>query len=211
MSDFLNKNSVLVLNSLYQPIGTISPKKALIALNSMSNEDGFAAKAIDIQYAKNEDGSFDLENVVTFQAYSFEEWLMVDFRNGIDQAIHSTKMAIRCPTVIMTNYSKMPMRKFRPTKALLYDMQKGICGYSGKKMSMKAMNIEHKQPKSKGGKDTFQNLMLVDTKINHARGNKPLAEVGLKPLFQHKEPQPLPAAYAIKSAVHPDWNYFISK
>ena len=54
MSDFLNKNSVLVLNSLYQPIGTISPKKALIALNSMSNEDGFAAKAIDIQYAKNE-------------------------------------------------------------------------------------------------------------------------------------------------------------
>jgi len=103
------------------------------------------------------------------------------------------------------------MRKFRPTKSLLYDMQKGICGYSGKKMSMKHMNIEHKQPKSLGGRDTFPNLMLVDTQINHARGNKPLEQVGLKPLFTHKEPQPLPVAYVIKSAVHPDWNYFIAK
>jgi len=211
MTDFLNKNSVLVLNSLYQPIGTISPKKALIALNSMSEGEEYAAKSIDIQYVKKEDGTFDLESVDTFFAYTFEEWLMVDFRDGLDQAIHSAKMAVRIPTVIMTNYSKMPMRKFRPTKSILYEMQKGICGYSGKKMSMKAMNIEHKQAKSHGGKDTFPNLMLVDTKINHARGNKPLEQVGLKPLFNHREPQALPVAYAIKSAIHPDWNYFISK
>src|SRR5882724_635061 len=110
MTDFLNKNSVLVLNSLYQPIGTISPKKALIALNSMSEGEEYAAKSIDIQYVKKEDGTFDLESVDTFFAYTFEEWLMVDFRDGLDQAIHSAKMAVRIPTVIMTNYSKMPMR-----------------------------------------------------------------------------------------------------
>ena len=202
---------MLVLNSLYQPIGTISPKKALIALNSMSEGEEYAAKAIDIIYTKKEDRSFDLEKVETFHAYNFEEWLMVDFREGLDTAVHTSKMQVRCPTVIITNYSKMPMRKFRPTKSLLYELQKGICGYSGKKMSMKQMNIEHKQAKSHGGNDTFPNLMLVDTKINHARGNKPLEQVGLKPLFNHKEPQSLPVAYVIKSAVHPDWNYFIAK
>ena len=210
MKELLDKPTVLVLNSLYQAIGITSPKKALIAMNSVS-DGGFAAKAIDIQYAKKADGSFDLENVETFQAYQFEEWLMVDFREGLDQGIHTSKMAVRVPTIIMTNYSKMPMRKFRATKSLLYEMQKGICGYSGKKMSMKQMNIEHKVPRSHGGRDTFENLMAVDAKINHARGNKPLEQVGLKPLFHHKEPKPLPAAYVIKSAVHPDWNYFISK
>ena len=209
--DFLNKNSVLVLNSGFQVIGTISPKKALIALNSSTNEDGYAAKAIDIVYAKLPDGRFDLDNVETFHAYNFEEWLMADFREGLDTAVHTSKIQVRCPTVIVTNYSKMPMRKFRPTKSLLYELQKGICGYSGKKMSMKQMNIEHKHAKSHGGKDTFPNLMLVDSKINHARGNKPLEQVGLKPIFHHNEPKPLPVAYAIKSAVHPDWNYFISK
>jgi len=211
MSEFMNRNSVLVLNALYQPIGTVSPKKALVALNSTIDGNQYSSKAIDIIYAKNPDGTFDLENVITFQNYNFEEWLMVDFREGLDQIVHTSRLQIRCPTIIMTNYSKMPMRKFRATKTLLYEMQKGICGYSGKKMPMKAMSIEHKRPKSKGGGETFQNLMVVDKDINSRRGNKPLKEVGLKALFNHREPQPLPVAYAIKSAVHPDWNYFIAK
>ncbi len=210
MSDYLNKSSVLVLNSLYQAIGTITPKKALVALNSMS-DGGYAAKSIDIEYERNEDGSFDLEKVRTFTPYGFDEWMLVDFRDGLDRAIHTSKLSIRIPTVIMTNYSKMPMRRFRATKSVLYEMQKGICGYSGKKLSLKQMNIEHKVPKSHGGRDNFENLMAVDKDINHARGNKPLEEVGLKPLFHHKTPKPIPAAYAIKSALHPDWAYFIGK
>lgn len=210
MTEFLDKPTVLVLNSLYQAIGVTSPKKAIIAMNSASGDE-YAAKAIDVIYPIGVDGLFDLENGKIGPAYNFEEWMMTDFRDGLDREIHTSKLVVRCPTIIITNYSKMPMRKFRPTKALLYEMQKGICGYSGKPMSMKQMNIEHKQAKSHGGKDTFENLMLVDSKINHARGNKPLKEVGLKPLFKHNEPRPLPAAYAIKSAVHPDWNYFIAK
>jgi 5-methylcytosine-specific restriction endonuclease McrA len=206
----LNKNTVLVLNALYQAIGTISPKKALIAMNSIS-DGGYAAKAIDIIYPKFEDGRFDLENGVVGPAYTFEEWLMADFREGLDKAIHTSKMAVRLPTVIMTNYSKMPMRRFRATKTLLYELQKGVCGYSNKKLPMKQMNIEHKIPKSHGGRDTFENLMAVDAKINHARGNKPLEQLGLKPLFNHREPKPIPASYAIKTVVHPDWAHFISK
>jgi 5-methylcytosine-specific restriction endonuclease McrA len=211
MTSILHQNRVLVLNALYQPIGTLSIQKALVAMNSEAGDGTKAAKAIDIQYEKQEDGSFNLEKVKSFQAYSFEEWLMVDFRDGLDLVISTPKMKVRAPSILITSYSKMPMRKIRPTKSVLYEKQKGICGYSGKKMSMKQMNIKHKHAKSHGGKDTFQNLMLVDSKINHARGNKPLEQVGLKPLFTHKEPQPLPVAYVIKSAVHPDWNYFIAK
>jgi len=207
MTELLNQASVLVLNSATYPIGRISPKKALIALNSAAEN----VKVIDVIYSKKEDGSFDLEAVEAWYPYTFSEWLMVDFREGLDRWIKTTKMAVRCPTVIMTSYSKMPMRKFHPTKSLLYEMQKGICGYSGKKMSMKQMNIEHKQARSKGGKNTFANLMLVDQKINSARGDKPLESLGLKPLFNHNEPRPIPAAYAIKSVIHPDWNCFIPK
>ena len=207
----LNKNSVLVLNSCYQPIGQLSVKKALIAMNSVSEDDRCAAKSIDIQYGKNEDGSFNFYDVKTFNCYTFEEWLMVEIREGLDKVINTSKIKVRCPTVLITNYSKMPMRKFRPTKTLLYQLQKGICAYSGKQMSMKAMNIEHKQARSHGGKDTFENLVVVDSKINHARGNKPLEEMGLRSIFSHKEPRPLPVAYAIKESVHPDWNYWLRK
>lgn len=211
MSDFMDKSSVLVLNSIYQPIGTVTPKRALLALSSGIDEGKYSAKAIDVIYANKSDGSFDLENVLTFATYSFDEWLMVDFREGLDKAVHTSRLKIRCPTVIITSYSKMPMRRLRPTKTLLYEIQKGICGYSGKKMSIKQMNIEHKHPRSLGGKETFQNLMVVDKEINNKRGNKPLEELGLKPLFNHNEPKPTPIAYVIKNAIHPDWTYFMLK
>ncbi len=188
----------------------ISPKKALVAMSSTSVQDSYAAKAIDIQYSKKENGSWNFENVIGFRVCSFEEWVSVPFREGLDHAIHSAKLTLRCPTVITTtNYSKMPMRRFRPTKSLLYSMQDGRCAYSGKKMSIKAMNLEHRQPKSRGGKSTFQNLIVVDSKINSARGNKSLKEVGLRSLFNHKEPMPIPVAYTIKDIIHPDWSQWI--
>lgn len=210
MSDFLNKSSVLVLNSLYQCIGTLSPKKALVALNSQSDQSNIVAKVIDVVYKKNDDGTFDLNQLEYWRPIEFSEWVTLEPRPEIDQTINTPKIKIRIPTVIVTNYNKMPMRKFRATKSLLYEIQKGVCGYSGKKISIKKGNIEHKQPKSKGGKDTFENLMFVDAEINSKRGNKPLDEVGLRPLFNHKTPKPMPVHYTIKQAFHPDWKWFVN-
>lgn len=214
MTDFLNKNSVLVLNSYCQAIGTLSPKKALIALNSTSDHFMSVAKAVDVLYDKDTDGKWILPPVgsaLNFQPYSFEEWLMVDFREGIDSWVHTSKTKIRVPTVIMTNYSGIPKRRLRPTKTMLYKMQGGKCGYSGKHIPFKKGNIEHKRAKSHGGRDTFENLMFVDEEINSARGNKPLKDMGLKPLFNHKTPAPIPVAFTIENVGHVDWLYFLNK
>lgn len=209
MSDFLNRHTVLVLNALYQCIGTVTPKKALVALNSTSEQNNIAAKVIDVIYKIDENGILNLNELDHWRALSFDEWLAVNPRDRIDNVIHTQRLQLRCPTVIVTNYSKMPMKRFRVTKGLLYEMQRGICGYSGEKIPIKRGNLEHKKPKSHGGKDTFENLMFVKTEINNKRGNKPLAELGLKPLFSHKEPKPLPAHYSIRHLAHPDWKWFV--
>jgi hypothetical protein len=209
--DYLNKSSVLVLNKGYQCIGTLSPKKALVALNSQSNDYTITAKAIDVVYKKNEDGSLNLNELDYYQALDFEEWLMVEPRVGIDNVVRTSKLTIRCPSVIVTNYGKIPKKRFRPTKMYFYEKQDGRCGYSGKKIPFKRGNLEHKQAKSHGGKDTFENLMFVDAEINSKRGNKPLEELGLKPLFNHKEPLPMPVALTIKHLGHPDWFWFLAQ
>lgn len=209
MSDFLNKHTVLVLNSLFQCIGTITPKKALIALNSSSEQNHIVARSIDVIYKKNEDGSLNTNELDYWQPLNFEEWLMVEPRSGIDEIVHSQRFNLRSPTVIVTNYSKMPMRKFRVSKSLLYQMQDGRCGYTNEKISIKKGNIEHKTPRSKNGKDTFENLMFVKEEINSKRGNRELSELGLVPLFHHKTPKPVPAHYTIKSCAHPDWKWFV--
>jgi 5-methylcytosine-specific restriction endonuclease McrA len=208
MADWLNRYSVLRLNRAWQVLGVTTPKDAIIAL--CSNRDGAPpAKVLDVIYHRNDDGSYDLTTTPDIIPLDFDQWPTVSIREGLDHVIHSSRMAIRSPTVIVTNYDKMPMRKLRPTKSVLLEMQKGICGYTNRPLSPKQANIEHKLPRSKGGRDTFENLMVVDKKVNCERGNMPLEQFKYKPLFNHKEPKPMPVAYTIKTVAHPDWKWFI--
>lgn len=214
-NNFLNKNNVLVLNALYIPIGITSVQKAIISMCSEGTEQ--SARSIDVTYAKLPDGKLNLDKVETFCAYSFQEWLMVDFREGLDTAIHTSKIQLRCPTVLITSYAKIPMKKFRPTKQVLFGLQKGktpntaLCGYSLKELPFSQLNIEHKIARSHGGKNSWENLMLVNKKINSERGNKNLAEVGLQAHFHHREPRPIPVSYTIKHVAHNDWLTFLNK
>lgn len=209
MTDFLNKSSVLVLNSLFQCIGTVSPKQAMISLNSSYDQITPASRVIDVIYKKDENGKLNPNELDYWQVLTFEEWTLVEPRDGIDRIIRTANLCLRCPTVILTNYTKVPMKRLRPTKDLLYRMQNGRCAYSNEKTPIKKLNFEHLTPKSFGGKDTFENLLLVKPEINSRRGNRDLKELGLVPLFNHKSPKPIPVSYTIKNCVHFDWRWFI--
>ena len=211
MSDFLNRHTVLVLNSMFWPIGILTPKKALITLNSSFDGISIAAKAIDVVYKKNKDGSFNTNELDYWVPLTFEEWLLIEPRKNIDETIHTAKLSLRSPSVIVTSYAKIPMRRFRPTKNKLMEMQNNRCGYTNELLTNSSASLEHKTPRSFGGKDTFENLMVVKKEINHRRGNRPLEEVGLKPLFSHREPKPIPASHTIKKIMHPDWYWFLLK
>jgi 5-methylcytosine-specific restriction endonuclease McrA len=205
MAHFLKTYSVLVLNSLYQSIGTTTPQKSLVGLSSSGS------KVIDVVYKKDANGDLILDELDYWQPLTLEEWLEVGLRpNNIDRGIHSCRLTVRAPTVIVTSHSKMVFRRFRPTKQKLYEMQDGRCGYTNEPISFKRANIEHKIPKSHGGRDTFDNLMIVEAEINSKRGNRPLDELGLRPIFHHREPQPVPVCHIIKKLGHNDWRWFIN-
>ena len=195
---------MLVLNALYQPIGLTFPQKSIISLSDSS------CQVIDVIYKQNPDGSLNTEELDYWRPVFLDEWLGLDIRPDIDNVIHSAKLSVRCPTVMVVSHDKPVFKRFRPTKAVLYEKQGGRCGYSLKKIPFHKGNIEHKIPKSYGGKETFGNLMFVDKDINAMRGNRPLEEVGLKPLFNHREPQPVPVATTLNfKNAHPDWKWFI--
>ncbi len=206
--NIVDRNIVLSLNRNWQAINVRTVAEAFIAMNG-GNEDHPPVKALDISYAQNADGTYNFDEMPSITPVSWLEWMALPIRE-YDLVVNTSKYKIRVPTVIVSiNYAKIPPKRFRPTKKVLYEIQKGICGYSGKKISFNAANIEHKTPRSHGGKDNWENLMVVDKDINSKRGNKPLEEVGLTPLFHHKEPKPMPASYAIKKLAHMDWRWFL--
>lgn len=210
MSDIVNKTIVLHLNAVWQAIGVGTIKNALIAMNSQSNGE-VAAKALNIEYEQIGENEWDFEKPTLISPVSFEEWIGLPVR-PFDLVIHTPKLAIRAPTItISLKYSKMPKKFLRPTKENIYIRDNGRCQYTNRPLSRKEASLDHILPRSRGGKDTFVNLVLCSKDVNQKKSDLTPEEAGLKLLKRPREPLPTPLSELIKDIKHRDWFHFIFK
>lgn len=206
--NIVDRKIVLNLNANWQAIGIRTVQQAFIAMNGGDSENP-PVKALDISYSLKENGEYDFDTMPTMIPVSWLEWISLPIYEH-HLVCNTSRYKIRVPSVIISvNYHKVPKKRFRPTKSVLYELQKGICAYSGEAIPIKAGNIEHRLPKSHGGKETFENLLFVNKEINSKRGNRPLEELGIQPLFRHKEPAPIPVSFTIKNNSQLDWRWFM--
>jgi 5-methylcytosine-specific restriction endonuclease McrA len=206
-----NKNIVLRLNAVWQVIGHCCVKEAIVAMNSSSDNEKPAALALDIGYNQKEDGSWDFENPTYMNPVTWEEWIELPIRE-FDLVIHTTKRSIRVPTVVIAaNYAQMPKKHPRPTKKAIWERDGGKCQYTGQQLTKSTGNIDHVVPKDRGGKDSFENMVLCHKEVNAKKGNKLNSEIGLNLLKTPKAPLPTPVSSLIKEAKHVDWLHFITE
>lgn len=205
--DIMNKPIVLQLNGNWMPIGVKSVKDAIIAMTSCGSQP--PALALDIEYEKNENGDYDFNNPTYINAVGWDEWKSLPVRE-YDFVIHSANLTVRAPTVLVaTAFRKMPVRKPSATKYNIFERDGGICQYTGKKLSKGMGNIDHVLPRSRGGKNTWSNMVWCDKDINSKKGDKLPHEVGLQLLKKPQEPAALPVSCNFKEAKHPSWIPFI--
>jgi 5-methylcytosine-specific restriction endonuclease McrA len=101
----------------------------------------------------------------------------------------------------------MPRKSFKgkPSKDAIYIRDGGVDQYTGKKLKRDESTIDHITPKSKGGKDEWENLALTCKEINSKKGNKSNNEFGLTLIRQPKAPKPMTATELIRDIKHPTW------
>lgn len=206
MNDVSNKSCVLKLNSLWQPVGYGIVADALIDLVG-----GESVEALDIQYILNDDGTPDFNKQPVLNPVGWEDWMKLPIRPW-DLVIHSTKLTVRVPTIVIAkNYRHMPMKMWRgkPSKEAIFIRDGGKCMYTGNKVDRKNASVDHITPKSRGGSDDWTNLALTSREINSRKGNLLNSEAGLKLLKQPTVPRPIPVSQLIREAKHVDWNLFI--
>jgi 5-methylcytosine-specific restriction endonuclease McrA len=92
--------------------------------------------------------------------------------------------------VICSNFDKVIFNKVVfPTKHNIYKRDNYTCLYTGAKLSKEQLSIDHVIPKSKGGADTWENLATCNRLLNSKKGNKTLAESGLKLKYKPFKPK----------------------
>jgi 5-methylcytosine-specific restriction endonuclease McrA len=65
----------------------------------------------------------------------------------------------------------------KPTRALIYQRDDHTCQYCG---SQKRLTIDHVVPKSRGGQDTWENMVVACSSCNTKKGNTLLEQTGMK-------------------------------
>lgn len=206
----LNNVSVLRLNSAWMPIGTCSVKDAIVAMNSCNRHydkeinNNSAAVALDITY--KDDISLEVENMIPVK---WEDWINLPIRS-YDQVIRTPKMVIRAPTIIIANnYSKIPMKRWALTKNNIAKRDNDTCQYTGRKLKKSERSVDHVIPRSRGGNDTWQNVVLCHIDINYKKGDKLNSEIGYTLLKNPKEPNAVPISQTIEIK-HVDWRPFFN-
>jgi 5-methylcytosine-specific restriction endonuclease McrA len=149
---------VLVLNRHFQPVQVTTAKRALVLLY------GGAAQALD------EGG----------EAYAFDDWRALPARPE-DDSLPIVGGTLRVPRVLhLMRYERMPRVSIRLTRRNVMFRDAHECQYCGRRPPLRELNIDHVVPRSRGGGDSWENLVTACRVCNLRKGWKTPEEANMR-------------------------------
>lgn len=179
------KKPVLVLNKGWFPINA---EKSWTDVFTKICSGAFYP--VDISYSVNEDGLIDLEKMEQLNAIrSFKDWSELEIR-PYDEYVTTPKKIVRMPSlVICANFNEITKKKIQfPTKSNIWKRDNYTCIYTGEKLTRDELSIDHAQPSSRGGENSWTNLVTCKKSLNVWKGNRTPKECGLKFLWTPSKP-----------------------
>ncbi|MFO0669655.1 MAG: HNH endonuclease [Polyangiaceae bacterium] len=157
MGDVLS-TPVLVLNKNFEPVHLTTARRAFVLLY------GGAAMALD------ESG----------ELYDFELWRDLPVRED-DDAVPTLSGSVRVPRVLhLHRYDRTPRLQVRLTRRNLMVRDAHQCQYCGKRPALRDLNIDHVVPRSRGGMDSWENLVTSCKPCNLRKGWKTPEEANMR-------------------------------
>jgi 5-methylcytosine-specific restriction endonuclease McrA len=191
MNNALNQSTVLVLNRNWQAINVRTPADALCQMATN------VATALEI----------DGDNI---HPVKWEEWLTLPVRDH-HRAVFTVRGPVRIPTVIvLANFARVPKKRPKLSAKGIRERDGNRCQYTGAPLKPDEGSLDHVLPRSRGGRDTWENLVWASKAVNARKANRLPHEAGLKLLSVPRAPKELPASAFIYNANGvSDWDLFL--
>src|SRR4029079_18626358 len=194
MMDILNKSIVLVLNRNWQ------------AINIRTPQDAFC------QMATNVATGLEIEGEDHIRPVTWDEWITLPIRPQ-DNAVHTVRGAIRVPTVIVAvNFAKVPKKRPKLSAKTIRERDGNRCQYTGRALRPDEGSLDHVLPRSRGGRDTWENLVWSSKDVNARKGDRLPHEAGLKLLSVPRAPKERLVSALIRNAHGvTEWKLFLNE
>ncbi len=146
-----------------------------------------------------------------YMLYDFEDWCELSQSKNDGRFIHTPKMRIRVPEVIiLTGFNGFFRKEIRFSRRNIFERDQHTCQYCAKKLPKSELSIDHVIPQSKGGSDSWENLVLACLKCNVRKGNHTPSEANMPLIRRPRKPQWLPSLGArLPSAELNSWQRFV--
>ena len=125
-------------------------------------------------------------------------------------ALHSERAAYEIPLVIRLNsYVRIPRRAAtgRISRRAVFARDGHRCQYCG---SDRHLTVDHVVPRSKGGGDTWDNLVTSCAPCNRKKGDRAPHLAGLRLLRAPRPPEPVAFVLLHVDHVHESWRPYLS-
>lgn len=158
---------VLVLNRLYVAIRVINAKRAFSLL---------ARDAAEVIHA--DDGSY--------ANYDFESWLEIselrrEFEPDAHDWVKTVRFDVAVPRIIrLLGYDRLPDQRVKLNRRNLFARDRNRCQYCGHHFPTSELSIDHVQPRSQGGPDTWENLVCACVRCNAKKGGRTPTQARMK-------------------------------
>ncbi len=106
------------------------------------------------------------------------------------QEIRSVSESFKLPAVIvLTRYVKFHFHTMTPNRTNVIWRDQNKCQYCSIELESRSLTIDHVLPRSKGGKNTWKNLVTACKKCNQKKGNRTPKEANMKLLREPIRPK----------------------
>lgn len=103
------------------------------------------------------------------------------------EVVHTVSTAMPLPSIVRLNWQiKRPHRRILLSRKNIIKRDMHTCQYCGRKDG--ALTVDHVIPKTRGGPDTWENLVCACLSCNGKKGGRTPKEAGLELMSRPKKP-----------------------
>ena len=193
--------SVLVLNRFYMAVHVVSVRRSLVLL--------YRDLAEVIHVENGQYFNYDFESWL-----ELSEFISADPENAANETmdwIRSVNFSIQVPRVVRLNfYDKVPQLTLRFNRRNLFARDGNLCQYCGKVFPLSQLSFDHVDPRSRGGKTTWENVVCCCLKCNTRKGDRTPEQAGMKLIRKPVRPRQNPLlSVKMNNPKYASWKTFL--
>ncbi len=131
---------------------------------------------------------------------------IVEVRQGL--VLRSVSAAYPLPSVIrLTTYVRVPYKQVELTRRNIMRRDSFQCQYCG--TTTEPLTVDHVIPRSRGGADTWENLVCACIRCNNLKGDRTPEEAGMRLLRLPRRPHPILFLKQFVGQLEEEWRPYL--